>query len=251
MDEQLLLRKRFVELAKKSYNNGIYLYTDFLGLMEQSLFEEIKNEISGIPYTLFGGAEGAERVMIGFGSQELCGYSSEFPISLIKAEPISPKFADKLTHRDFLGAIMNLGISRETVGDIIIKDNIGYIFVSLKVCDFVMGELTRVKKTDLKLSLITSIPSGELFSTQQKRIQVSGERLDAVIAKAYNLSREKAQDLFVKKLIFADGKQITSPSYRPKVKEIISVRGYGRFSYEGDETKRKKGKQNILINIYT
>ena len=54
-----LIKKRFIELAKKSYNSGIFVFTEFLGLAEQSAFSEIKREISGIPYTAFGGAEGA------------------------------------------------------------------------------------------------------------------------------------------------------------------------------------------------
>ena len=121
-NEEELLYKRFIELSKKS-ENGYYLFSDFLGLNEQSIFNEAKLKFGHSKYTLFGGANGCERIMVRFGDAEEFGYEEEFPIKIILAEPKAPKFADKLTHRDFLGAILNLGIERKAIGDIIIKEN--------------------------------------------------------------------------------------------------------------------------------
>ena len=90
-----LLKKRFLELANKSYNASIFTFTDFLGLNEQSAFTEIKKELRGIKYQAFGGAEGAERIMIRFGDEDELGYPLPFPISIIKAEPVSQKYADQ------------------------------------------------------------------------------------------------------------------------------------------------------------
>ena len=249
-DELELLKKRFIELAHKSYNSGIFLFTDFLGLAEQSAFAEIKREISGIKYTAFGGAEGAERVIIRFGSEEEIGYSLPFPISIIKAEPLSQKYADKLTHRDFLGAILNLGIERDTIGDIAIIDNVGYIFAREDIAGFIAEGLTRVKRTDVKATVVTTLPEGQLYRTEEKQIQVSSERLDAVIAKAFSLSREDAQSLFKKRLVFVSGKCTENTSYVPKENEVISVRGHGRFIYLGARSLSRKGKINLALDMY-
>lgn len=249
-DDTELLKKRFSELARKSFNAGIFTFTDFLGLAEQSAFSEIKKELRGVKYEAFGGAEGAERVMIRFGSAEELGYELPFPISIIKAEPVSQKYADKLTHRDFLGAILNLGIERDTLGDIVIIDNVGYIFAKEDIASYVSDSLTKVKRTDMKVCIVDSIPEGELYRTEQKTVQVSGERLDAVIAKVFSLSREDAQSLFKKRLVFADGRQIDSPSYTPKENEKISVRGHGRFIYIGTQSLSKKGKLNLVVKRY-
>ncbi len=249
-DDTELLKKRFSELARKSFNAGIFTFTDFLGLAEQSAFSEIKKELRGVKYEAFGGAEGAERVMIRFGSAEELGYELPFPISIIKAEPVSQKYADKLTHRDFLGTILNLGIERDTLGDIVIIDNVGYIFAKEDIASYIADSLTKVKRTDMKVCIVDSIPEGELYRTDQKTVQVSGERLDAVIAKVFSLSREDAQSLFKKRLVFADGRQIDSPSYTPKENEKISVRGHGRFIYIGTQSLSKKGKLNIALKIY-
>jgi RNA-binding protein YlmH len=250
MEDCEILRKRFIELANKSYNAGIYLFTDFLGLAEQAVFNEAKSAFRGIAYTAFGGAEGAERIMVRFGDTESFGYTEDFPIVCIKAEPVSQKFADKLTHRDFLGAILNLGIERSTLGDIPIIDNVGYIFAKADMADFIISELKRVKHTDMKLSIAEALPEGELYKTERKRIQANGERIDAVIAKVLSLSREESQALFPKRLVYVDGRLCESTSYIPKRNEVISVRGHGRMIYLGYETTSKKGKLNIEVELY-
>lgn len=245
-----LLKRRFIELGRKSLGSDVFTFTDFLGLLEQSAFNEIKKELRGIHYEAFGGAEGAERVIIRFGSEDELGYSLPYPISIIKAEPVSPKYADKLTHRDFLGAILNLGIERDTVGDIVIINNVGYIFALDNIAEYIADSLIKVKRTDVTASVVRELPEGELYRTESKTVQVSGERLDAIIAKVFQLSREDAQLLFKKRLVFADGRQIDSTSYTPKENEKISVRGHGRFIYVGKQSLSKKGKLNLLVQLY-
>jgi len=192
--ENELLKKRFLELASKSYNSGIFTFTDFLGLAEQSAFSEIKKELRGIHYEAFGGAEGAERVIIRFGSEEELGYSLPFPISIIKAEPISQKYADKLTHRDFLGAILNLGIERDTLGDIVIIDNVGYIFALEDIATYIAENLTKVRRTDMKVEVTTELPDGQLYRTERKTVQANGERLDAIVAKVFSPRQAKKKN---------------------------------------------------------
>lgn len=249
-DERELLKKRFVELAKKSYNSGIFTFTDFLGLAEQSAFSEVTREIAGIPHTLFGGTVGTERVMIRFGSEEELGYELPFPIKAVKATPVSQKFADKLTHRDLLGAILNLGIERRCVGDIAIINNTAFIFAREDIADFIAANLTRAKHTELSVKLTEQLPEGELYKTERKTVQANGERLDAIVAKLFSLSREDAQTLFKKRLVFASGKEIESTSYVPKENEVVSVRGHGRFIYRGCASFSRKGKLNITIDLY-
>ena len=248
-EDRELLRKRFLELAERSYSAGIFTFTDFLGLAEQSVLRECERALRGIKCTLFGGADGCERVMARFGAEEELGYSVDFPIICIKAEPKNQKFADKLTHRDFLGALMNLGIERETLGDIAIIDNVGYIFANEDIAPYLMSELTRAKHTDLVLS-ITDPPREALFRTERRQVQASSERLDAVIAKVFSLSREEAQLLFPRGLVFASGREIASTSYQPKAGEVISVRGKGRFVYLGTQSLSRKGKLNIAVDLF-
>ncbi len=250
MQETELTRKRLAELLKKSEDAPYFIFTDFLGLMEQAIFHEIKRDFRGAKYTLFGGADGTERVMIRFGDTEELGYEEPFPIVTVKIEPLSAKFAENLTHRDFLGSILGLGIERSMLGDIIIRDKTAYIFVKEDMADYIITSLEKVRRTDVKLSRIDALPDGELYKTERRKLQAVGERVDALISKLFSISRDESLSLFKKGLVFADGRQILSPSYIPKADEIISVRGHGRFIYRGYEGLTRKGKLNITVDLY-
>lgn len=249
-DETELLKKRFAELSNKSYNAGIFTFTDFLGLAEQAVFETVKRQLAGVKYTAFGGADGAERLMLRFGDVGDLGYEVPFPITALKISPKDKKFAEKLTHRDFLGALLNLGIERSCLGDIVIIDNEGYLFCKENISEYIASELFRVRRTEVTVSVVDTLPEGELYKTEEITVQISSERLDAVIARVFSLSREDAQSLFAKRLVFASGREIESASYSPKENEKISVRGYGRFIYRGAKSLSKKGKINVLIEKY-
>ena len=160
------------------------------------------------------------------------------------------KFADKLTHRDFLGALLNLGIERSTLGDIIIRDNVGYVFAEEKIAEFITGELLRVKRTDVRATVTDALPEGELYKTEIKRIQIQSERVDAVIAKVYSLSREDSQALIKRGLVFVNGREIDSSSYTPKEGDKVSARGHGRFIYQGFDSTSRKGKLNAIVEVY-
>ena len=246
-DEGELIKKRLVELYERAERSSYYTYTDFLGLMEQSLLGEA---LGFAKYRAFGGAEGAERVVVRFGDEDDIGYDEPFPISILKISPRSQKFADKLSHRDFLGSLMNLGIERRCLGDIAIIDNMGYLFCLSDIADYISESLTRIKHTEVTVSKIDTIPSGELYKTERRTVQASGERLDAIIAKVFSLSRDDAQRLFAKGLVFLSGREVDSVSKTPKADEVVSVRGYGRFIYRGVQSFSKKGKLNIEVDLF-
>lgn len=251
-DEELLLKKRFCELARRSETCGYYLFSDFLGLAEQSVFAEARASFGAARYTAFGGHEGTERVMIRFGSSEELGYEEPFPITVLLIAPRSPKFADKLTHRDFLGALLNLGIERDTLGDIVIRDNCAYLFCKDDIADYIASSLGRVRHTDVTCRPVPNeeLPEGELYATREVRIQLSGERLDAAVAKVFSLSRDEAQQLIRRRLVFVCGRLTESTSYTPRVGDVISVRGHGRFIWQGAVGLSKKGKSNVSVLLY-
>ena len=249
-DEIELLKKRFIELYSKSDRGGYYTFTDFLGLAEQSALSEVVGKFRKGSVKQYGGADGAERVMVRFGNPDEIGYEVLYPIKCIKIEPLSQKFADKLTHRDFLGALMNLGIERSTLGDVVIRDNVGYLFAKEDIAEFITGELLKVKRTDVRASVADAPPEGELYKTEPKRIQIQSERIDAIIAKTYSLSRDDAQALVKRGLVYLNGKLTDSSAHAPKLGDKISVRGHGRFIYLGFDSTSRKGKLNAIVEVY-
>ena len=249
-DDTELLKKRLKELYDKADHGGYYTFTDFLGLMEQSVLAEVMPRLYRGAVHTDGGAEGAERIMVRFGNPDEIGYETPYPIVCVAVEPLSQKFADKLTHRDFLGALLNLGIERCKLGDIIIRENVGYVFAEERIAEFITGELSRVKRTDVKAKIVETLPEGELYKTELKRIQIQSERLDAVVAKVFSLSREDAQTLVKRSLVFVNGKETISSSYTPKEGDKISVRGHGRFIYKSFDSTSRKGKLNAVVELY-
>ncbi len=244
--EEALLIKRFKELENRSYNRGVYEYSDFLNMYEQDLlFKNIKTTFS-----LFGGYETAERQIAVFGSEDELGYAPIYPVCCILVSPLMQKFADDLTHRDFLGSVLGLGIKRETIGDIIIKNNTGYIFCLSSVADFIIDNLKKVRHTSVKCEKVTETPEEVKPEATEKFIIVASERLDVIIAEIYNLSRSESNTLFMSKKVFINGKLTENNSQKIKAGDTISVRGYGRFNWLGTSGETKKGRLKANVEVY-
>jgi len=248
--DDTLLQKRFLELAEKAYARGTYTFTPFLGLAEQDLFARVRRDISHVPHTAFGGCPGCERVMVRFGDETLCGYDQPFPIACVKAAPLSRKFADKLTHRDFLGALMSLGIDRAQLGDIAVREDGAYIFCAEAIAPFLCEELTRAKHTDLTCRPADDLPDGSLFTLEPRAVLASSERADGVAAHVYNLSRGDMAERIRAGGLFVNGRRCDSGSLVLKPGDVVSLRGEGRFIYHGIQRTTKSGKFNIDIEVY-
>lgn len=243
-------KKRLAELAGRSWNQGVYCFTHFLDLAGRSLFLSMLPALPPVPWTLFGGAEGCERQMLRFGSPDLCGYEAPFPILCLKIAPSAPKFAEKLTHRDYLGALMALGIQRETLGDIVVKADAAYLFCEEPIAPYILEHFAQARHTLLSCSRADHLPEGSLFETRRMVVQVASPRLDALIAHVFKMSRGEAQALFPAGRVYVSGRLCVSPEYTPKAGEILSVRGYGRMRYAGMESLSRKGRENIAVDLY-
>lgn len=250
MEAQELLKKRLKELADKAYSSGVYSFTGFLGLSEMASFYEIERELSFVPYQVCGGYEGSERMMLRFGSEELFGYEEEFPIICLKIKPLMQKFADEFSHRDFLGALMNLGIDRGTLGDIILKDNEGYLFCIKNIAPFITQNLTRVKHTSVLCEETKEFPLDQEKNLTELNIQIASDRIDSVIAKVCRCSRSESVDYFRQKKVFVNGRLCENNSYFLKENDVVTVRGFGKFVFDHVKGCSKKGKLNAIVLCY-
>ncbi len=250
MTQDEVLRKRLSELAEKSYQSSIYTFTIFLSEAEMDIALQMERELSYAGMKLWGGMEGTQRRMIRFGDPEQLGYEEEFPIVCLVMEPLIRKFADDLTHRDFLGALMNLGIERELLGDIVVKDRVGYLFCLERIAPYIIQELDQVRHTHIRVYEAEKLPEEIKPVEEEQTIIVNAERLDAVIAKVYHLSRSQSIDLFREKKVFVCGRQCENNSYVCKEQDTISVRGYGKFVFAKVQGTTGKGRLSIRILRY-
>lgn len=244
------LKKRLLELAERSYSHGIYTFTPFLGLSEQQAFYEVERDAAYAGYGMEGGSPLCERKMIRFGSPELLGYEETYPIQCIKVEPLTPKFAENLSHRDFLGAIMNLGIERSTVGDIFLQDREAIVFCQESISSYLTENLIQVKHTHVKCAIAEAAEHLQAPITEAISVSVSSARIDAVISKVYNVARSQSLELFRAGRIFVNGRMVENNSYALKTGDAVTVRGFGRFTYIGVQGETRKGKTRIRIEVY-
>jgi RNA-binding protein YlmH len=251
--EEQILRKRFLEMANTSYHRGICLFSDFLNLNEQNIFFSLKNELPRIKYFPNGGFYDAERKILCFcGNDQIESIEElDFPISCIKVAPLNQKFSDTFTHRDFLGAVLNLGIDRSKVGDILINDNEGYLFAHTTISEFILDHLIKVKHTQVNTALID--PKDFHYKPKLKEIvgTVSSIRLDSILSVAFHSSRSSLSGLIEGGKVYVGGKLILSNSYGLKENDVVSVRGLGKFIYAGTAYQTKKGRLSVRILLYT
>ncbi len=250
MQEELVFKKRILDLANRCDRSGIYTFSDFMDSNEQALFFEMESELSFVPYTLFGGAEDCERRMVRFGSPEMLGYEEDFPIRCLTIRPRMQKFADDLTHRDFLGALMHLGIERDVLGDIIVRDNVGYLFCEDTIAEFLAEHLDKVKHTSVTCTAGTECPAAAKPTFSAEEMVVSAARCDSVVANAYKLSRSESARLFAAKRVFVNGRQCESPDSVLKEGDVVSVRGFGKFIFDEILAETKKSRIRVKILRY-
>lgn len=247
--EELLLKKRMIELSKMAERKYINTFTDFLNLAEINLFYSIKNELATVEYGMFGGYDEAERkVLCFYGDTSVRAFSSY--ITCIKILPLNKKFSDDLSHRDFLGAILNLGIERCMIGDILVREKEGYVFCETSISEYIIDNLEKVKHTNVKLSVVKGEELDIKPNFKEIRGTVSSERLDAIIALAFNTSRSSITSLITGGKVYVDGRLVEHNSYNLKENETISVRGHGKFIYKGLENQTKKGRYYVTLLKY-
>ncbi|MBR5544601.1 MAG: hypothetical protein IKU66_03930 [Clostridia bacterium] len=240
-------QKRFQELADRSNAKGYAIYSDFLGIAEISELCAVR---FSVPVTLWGGYDNAERCIVCFGDREYFNDNNDYPTNCILIKPVNQKFADTLSHRDFLGSLMGLGIRREVLGDIIISENCGYLFCLETIADYIIENLTQVKHTTVECSVTKEIPQDALPQPENREIIVSSERLDVIVSAIYKMSRSQVLPIFHTEKIFVNGAVKTSPSATLNVGNKVSVRGFGRFIYNGVLRHTKKDRLVISVDIF-
>ena len=213
------------------------------------MVSSLKRQFPQIVMEIFGGYENAERQMVAFHPDALA-FTWEYPIDCLKIEPKAIKFSESLTHRDYLGALLNLGIERSVIGDIVVQEKAAWFFCQNKMTDFFLDNLCRVRHTNILITKVDDpdkLPCPKLEAINGTCASV---RLDSLISLAFKASRSSMVSYIEGGQVFVNGKLITSNGYEPKEGDIISVRGKGRFIFDGMSHQTKKGRCGVRILRY-
>lgn len=249
MEKNEFFLKRVRELANLSYQRDIVTFSDFLNLNEQNMVSSLKQQFPQVVMETFGGYDNAERQMVAFHPDALA-FTWEYPIDCLKIEPKAIKFSENLSHRDYMGALLNLGVDRSVIGDIIVQEKAAWFFCQSKMTEFFLENLCRVRHTNI---LITKVNDPEEFphpNLESINGTCASVRLDSLIALAFKASRSSMVSYIESGQVFVNGKLITSNGYEPKEGDIVSVRGKGRFIFDGVSHQTKKGRCGVRILLY-
>ncbi|WP_124098638.1 YlmH/Sll1252 family protein [Ruminococcus sp. Marseille-P6503] len=238
---------RTVQWAYNAENKFQTKYSFFLDERQLALCETVLQSVKFDGYSSFGGYESAQRKVLGF--------FAPYDDKDLQAFPIVPltftyRKSDRLTHRDFLGAVMSLKVSRESVGDIIVSEGKSAVFLYETVAEYVLQNLNRIGRTGVKADKGFDPDMVSIQNFEELKGTVASLRLDCIVALALHISREKAGSLISSLGADVNYAHISAPSCPLKEGDKFSVRGYGKFRLEHIGGASRKQRVHITLTKY-
>ncbi len=225
------------------------ILTNFLNPRQLYILTSIINRYDGIRFSTYGGYPDAELQRAILYPDYFTPELEDFKISRFEIDYPS-KFAT-LSHGQILGSIMGAGVQRDVVGDIITDGETWQFMVQSEMADYVDTQVDRIGKIKIKLlaisagDLIAPIDESETVTTT-----VSSMRVDALVSEGFHISRHHAKELVDSGLIRVNWVETERPDLELSVKDIVSVRGYGRIVIQEIAGVTKKDKVRVVISLY-
>lgn len=220
-------------------------FTDFLNPDEQVLLKRIcQNEDI---YSGFMGGKGYyERAVSVISISE---YTGDFPIDIVKIKG-NFKF-EKLNHRDYLGALLSLGIRRDKIGDVNVFEDGAEIWMSNEISDYIVYNLSKIKHTGIKTEKILHTEAREKIQAfKEMSVNVSSMRLDSIAASVINVSRNEAAGLIKSGNVKVNYNVADEPSIKINSGDLLSIKGYGRYQIGNLINITKSQRMNIAIKKF-
>lgn len=247
-EEDKLAFNRILDIANNCYNRNIPTATDFIDLHMQSVFKSNMNQLPPVCSIAMGGYDLAERKQILFLPYEDFPY--EPPYDIVRISPVTAKFFEELGHRDFLGSLMGLGLTRAKFGDIIVDNNCAYVFCTKGVTKIISDNLIKIKNTQVKIELVDAINFSYKPKTEEIIGSVASLRIDCLIALGFKESRSHLISYIENGQVYVNGQLITTNAYNLKENDIISLRKKGRIQFVEVLSSTKKGRIMVKLNKF-
>ncbi|MGN0638423.1 MAG: RNA-binding protein [Huintestinicola sp.] len=245
-EEKLLVSRigDMLSICERSFAPG---FSGFLSEGELALAEKFLSYMCAEGYELFGGYEGAMRCILCIYPEYMQPEHEAFPLRTVRFDS---RGAASLTHRDYLGSLMALGINRSQTGDILCDDSGAYAVLSPAAAEMAVYNITKIGRVGVK----TRYADGEALSREDKFSEITATvaslRLDCVISAALRVSREKAAALIRSGSVSVNHGITESVSENVAEGSILSVRGSGRFILSEIGGTTKKDRLHITIKKY-
>lgn len=253
-DDRLFVAKVLDKINFTKTKNKIQ-YTDFLNLYEQEMCLNIVKKLSLNRFYFFGGEENTERKILVIYpeklTEEMSRKNDSSIISIIRIE-LPKELKGEYSHRDYLGAIMKLGVEREKIGDIITNELGADIVVKNEITNFLVqniSSLTRFQSANISIVNLSEIKDIQISKLELSAVVIS-LRLDNIVAVLAKTSRNKAIDIIMQERVFLNFKLETKSSKQVKVGDCITIRGKGRFEFKEISGNTRKGRYVVKFDKF-
>lgn len=240
MEEDKLLLDKAYDAIHLSERRNIPRFVGFLNEHESLFLKQHLPKSADIRF--FGGYPDAVRLMLGAAADE-----ESFPITALE---FTYREQDKLRHRDFLGSLMALGVRRDTLGDILTGEGRTVIFVRDEIVPFLLSDVDKIGRVGVKIGYADPDDLPVPDDVEELMFKLSSLRLDAFVAAAARLSRDKAARLIKNELVTVDHVTETEVSFLLKEGMTITIRKYGKFVVTEPRGTSKKGKLRVAVRHY-
>ncbi|WP_040929232.1 RNA-binding protein [Nosocomiicoccus massiliensis] len=245
--EKIIFYYSKFEIASRDYYPVLLDFTD---PRERKIIESISGRFPDIKIEYYGGGseDNHERKRVLLVPEMLEVSRDDFEIETVELH--YPEKFVTLTHRNILGAMMNVGVDRSKLGDIILSDHIQFA-IDKNFFDLFTSELTTIKNAPIEL---VKIPNDEFLSavsnTTKHSIIVSSFRLDVIVSEVLKEGRAKSKNRITREKVKVNHALVTDPSFQVELEDVISVRGFGRFIVSEFIHETRKGKSRIEVLVY-
>lgn len=244
-DKDKLLIAKIEDTVRLCEKYSCARFSNFLDGGETVTVKENFKFPYGCGYMFYGGYEESERKIFGVFPDWEEPAGEAFPITVLK---IRCTYKNELTHRDYLGTLMSLGLERGKIGDIIVEDGYAYVFVCTDTAEYIRDNIRKIGNKGVKTELI------ELndFIPPPRKYEIidtvcASLRLDAVVAAAAKLSRAEALRAVTDGRVKLNYREISDCSKTVSVGDLLSVRGFGRFVLVQTGNETRKGRMHIKL----
>ena len=247
--EDKVLLARLWDKIQSGMRKNIMANTCFLSLRELDMARYLFGECEGL--CAFGGYADAERQMLVYLPEYLDASvlsDADSPIICIRATFYE---GDSPSHRDFLGALMGAGISRESVGDICVGKGSCDFFVTAEIAPYLLQNFAGAGRTKLHLE---AIPLSQVYIPEPETKTITDTlaslRLDSVISVGFRIGRSLAAQYVTAGKAAIDGLPCEKPDKAVEAGAKISVRGLGKIKLTAVNGQTKKGRISVVIDRY-
>lgn len=243
MDSDLLL-PRVDDTADIAERTNRCKYLGFLS-PEQAVSAEKRLKNRNVKFGFFGGYNDADRVMLGCFPEWAEDF--EYPVMAVT---FKYRKSDVLSHRDFLGSLMGLGLTRESVGDILVGEGKTVVFLSEDIADFVLKQIEKIGRigVDTCLGIEGELP--ERGRLEEFSDTIASARLDCVVSSLAGISRGNASEKIESGFVSVNSFAVEKVTYTVNEGDVITVRGKGKFIISSLEGRTRKNRVVLEYKKY-